>query len=247
MNRYARNMMRRGQDMRNPYGSRGGYVRDSARYGRDRMSDRRSDYSRGRGDYNYERDRASDYAGRRNDYARYSSDRDYRDYADYAGSDMDYQQRREYDRDYEYVADGHYGREYYPIEAMGTFNGYYGMKEDYSSYDRESEETKLSTKDIKKWEKGLENADGTKGKKFDTEQIKAVAQQYGIKFDKYRPETLSIIANMLYSDYCKVLGKDLMIYIKLAKAFLEDDDFEGEPEEKAMLYYKCLIAKDEEE
>ena len=28
-------------------------------------------------------------------------------------------------------------------------------------------------------------------------------------------------------------------------SLLEDDDFEGEPEEKAMLYYKCIVQKDD--
>lgn len=264
MNRYARDMIMRRRDMKNPYGSRGGYVSsDRASRGsrsgyvlNGRRDNAMNDYARqGSRDYNmdnarYGRDRASDYAGRRNDYARYSSDRDYRDYADYGRSDMDYEQRREYDRDYEYMSDGHYGKKYYPVEAMGTFSGYYGMEEDYADRDyndyAEEGEKELSTKDIKKWEKELKNADGTKGKKFETEQIKAVAQQAGIKFQEYRPETMAVIVNMLYSDYCKVLGNDLMIYIKLAKAFLEDDDFEGEPEEKAMLYYKCIVSKDEE-
>ena len=258
MNRYARDMMsRRGmRDGRNPYGSRGGYVVSSRGRGRDRASEdmRRNrdmtDMARGRGgrdynmnDYNYGNDSRYDYN------SEYSGRQDYRDYAehDMGRYSMDYEQSRQSGRDYDYEQDGHYGRTYYPIEAMGTFNGYYGMgEEDYGYYGRDGGSGKLSTKEIKKWEKEMENADGSKGKKWQVDQIKQVAQQQGIRFDEFRPETLTAVANMLYSDYCKVLGSDMMIYVKLAKAFLEDDDFEGDPEEKVMLYYKCIVAKDED-
>lgn len=252
MNNYAKNYLRI-RDGRNPYGSRGGYVdsrsgrRDMARgrgrdYAMEDMRGRGRDYRDmargGRGDYNYGNDSRYDYN------SEYSGRQDYRDYAehDMRRSSMDYEQSGQSGRDYGYEEDGHYGKRYYPVEAMGTFNGYYGMgEEDYADY----ASSKLSSKDIKKWEKELENADGTKGKKWDVEQIRQVAQQHGIRFEEYSPELLTAITNMLYSDYCKVLGSDMMIYVKMAKAFLEDDDFDGEPEEKAMLYYKCIVSKDD--
>jgi hypothetical protein len=238
------------RDGRNPYGSAGGYISRTRPRGRDRAMS--GDMARGRGgrgnrdyaDYNYGNDMAR---GGRNDYAEYNRGQDSRDYAEYdmGRNSMDYEQSRQYDRDYGYEEDGHYGRTYYPIEAMGTFNGYYGMgEEDYGEYSRDGG-AKLSSKDIKKWEKELENADGTKGKKWDADQIRQVAQQNNIRFEEYSPELLTAVANMLYSDYCKVLGADMVLYVKLAKAFLEDDDFEGEPEEKAMLYYKCIVSKDD--
>lgn len=250
MNRYAQDMLsRRGmRDGRNPYGSRGGYVVSSRGRGRDRASE---DMARGRGrgrgrggamyggsDYNYGSG-AGGYSG-----SERGGQSDYRDYAeyDYGNYNMDYEQSGQYSRDYGYGNDGHYGKRYFPVEAMGTFSGYYGMEDEDYGYDGSY---KLSSKDIKKWEKELENADGTKGKKWDTDQIRQVAQQHGIRFDEYSPELLTAIANMLYSDYCKVLGSDMMLYVKMAKAFLEDDDFEGEPEEKAMLYYKCIVSKDD--
>lgn len=54
----------------------------------------------------------------------------------------------------------------------------------------------------------------------------------------------SAITNMMYSDYCKIHGNDLMSYVKMARAFLDDDDFDGTPEEKAYLYYKCIVEKE---
>lgn len=258
------------RDGRNPYGSRGGYVvsgrgrgrgrdramnedmargrgrdrgmgEDFARGGRGRdraMSDMARGGNQGRGrdnamgeDYGYEMDYGYDMAG--SDYARGGRGRgrdnasDYADYADYG----DYAGQGGRDGGYGYgVGMFDYDTEDYGYDmAMGGRDG----------------ASKLSSKDLKKWEKELENADGTKGKKWDSDQIKQVAQQHGIRFDEYRPETLTAVANMLYSDYCKVLGADMMLYVKLAKAFLEDDDFEGEPEEKVMLYYKCIVSKDD--
>lgn len=213
MNRYAEKMLKaQGRDHRNPYGSRGGYVRDSA--GRNY----KNEIVRSPSEMDYRmRDRArsggrSDYRGmqRRSDYA---NNRDYADYNDY---NMDY------------------GYGY----GVGMF--------DYDTEDYgEEEPKKLSAKDIKKWEKEIENADGTKGAKFDVQRIRQLAQQQDVQFEEYSPETMTMVANMLYSDYCKVLGGDAMLYIRLAKAFLEDDDFDGEPEEKVMLYYKCIVEKDD--
>ena len=226
MNRYARDMLMRRRDSRNPYGSRGGYVvsdramNDMARGNRGR--DYEMDYARGSG-----RGGNRDYA----DYAEYNNQRDYSDYAhgDYA----------RYGRDYE--RSGQYGNDYGYGYGVGMFD--YDT-EDYG-YGRDGAH-KLSRREIKKWEKELEGADGSKGAKWQVDQVKQVAQQHGIKFDEYSPELFAVIMNALYADYCKVLGADPGMYAKLAKAWLEDDDFEGEPEEKAMLYYKCIVSKDDD-
>lgn len=241
MNKFARDylMMRRGRDRRNPYGSKGGYVvSDRAMNDMARGRDYAEDMARGRGgrDYGNDYNRGSDYAG---DYAR-GRGRDYADYAEY-DSRQDYNDyaRRDYAR---------YGRDYEQGGQYGNDGGYgYGVGMfDYNTQDYGYDgANKLSRREIKKWEKGLENADGTKGKKWEVDQIKQIAQQQGIKFDEYSPELFAVVMNALYADYCKVLGADPMMYVKLTKAWLEDDDFEGEPEEKAMLYYKCIVSKDD--
>lgn len=82
-NKYLRDraMRRSGRDSRNPYGSRGGYVRDSRRYGRDRAMDERYDYAeRGGSDYRRYDRRYDDEAYDRN----YEYDREHygRDYAE---------------------------------------------------------------------------------------------------------------------------------------------------------------------
>lgn len=236
MNDYARNYLRirdsrRGRDGRNPYGSRGGYVDSGS--GRDYRDMRSRDY-RDREDMRS----GNDYRDR-NDYAEYSTRQDFRDYADYnmERDYGDYEQHRQYDMAYEDMRSNRSG--YKPVEAMGYFSGYAGGSDYYDGHN------KLSRKDIKKWEKSLENADGTKGKKYEIEQVENTAKQLGIRFDEYSPEVFTMVVNMMYADYCKVLGNDMMLYMKMAKAFLEDADFDGEPEEKVMLYYKCIVEKDE--
>ena len=88
--------MRRGRDRRNPYGSRGGYVRD------------REDMARGRG-RNRRYDRAMD---ERHDYAEYDSgdyrryDRGYEDERDYRDYEYDREHRRDYGYDEDYAYDG---------------------------------------------------------------------------------------------------------------------------------------------
>ena len=137
----------------------------------------------------------------------------------------------------EYGHDGGYG---YGVGMFDYDTEDYRMGRDYAS----EMMGRLTSKDLKKWERHLENADGTTGKKYDVDQIRQVAQQMGIRFDEYSPELLTAITNMMYSDYCKIHGNDLMSYVKMARAFLEDDDFDGTPEEKAYLYYKCIVEKE---
>lgn len=121
---------RRMMDMRNPYGSEGGYV-TSRRSRRDRAMRRGMDYAYDRRDY---RGGDMEYDSRRGDraYAEQDSARGRRDYESMGQSDMarrDYGDMR--------GRDGHYpmgqGSTYYPIEAMGRFTGYWGESEsDYA-------------------------------------------------------------------------------------------------------------------
>lgn len=121
-------MMRR--DGRNPYGSRGGYVRDSRRGGYDRNY---RDY----GDTEYDT-RRSDYAYSQQDNARGRRDYEYDRQSDMARGSYDmrgqnYKGEEVYSRE---EMDGHYvqgrgGENYRPVEAMGYFSGYAGMQDGF--------------------------------------------------------------------------------------------------------------------
>lgn len=110
---------------------------------------------------------------------------------------------------------------------------------------------RLKKKDFMHWEKQLENADGTKGKHFDAEHVKKAAEQIGVKYKGFDEKELCMTANMLYSDYCEVLRtvippeKELMAYVKLAIAWLDDPDAPVEGSEKLALYYWCIVNDEE--
>lgn len=242
MNKYAE-MMLRGRDGRNPYGSRGGYVvssrRDRAMNGEDYGEDmaRRYGYgraSRGRRDYDME-----DPMMRDERYRDYGYDeRDYRDYGEDYGEDYGNDYRRGGRRDY-----NDYGEDY----RRGRRRGY----RDYADYgeDYGDKEHKLKPEDMEKWKKKLHNEDGTKGAHFRREQVEQAARAAGVDIHQFGEDVFLMAVNMMYSDYCKV-GQKFGIdrpefYIELAKSFLDDKDFDGKGDEKLMLYYKCIVEEDE--
>ncbi len=243
------------RDGRNPYGSEGGYV-SSRRMRRRRRGDRgmmgedyadyESDMARGRG-----RDRAGDYEdmGRGSDYERRDRARGGRDYGDYEGGDMARGGRgRDRGGDYgDYESDmargggrgrsdGHYPmmQGYMPIEAMGRFNGYWGMPEEDYGYDmarggrggnrgggrgrdRGYDDygydyagdygEKLTKEEMEHWRKKLEKEVGDEQSKnfFKKENIEQKARQMGIQMREFDAEELALASYMLYSDYCKSL------------------------------------------
>lgn len=77
----------------------------------------------------------------------------------------------------------------------------------------------------------LINPDGSKGSKWTVEDIKAKA---GIDFDKkdYTALDYAYVVNMLYSDYGSKI-KDPELLLDMAVMYLEDDDYPGDPSERA--------------
>lgn len=221
MNKFVKDMLmaqsRRsgGRDERNPYGSRGGYV-----------SSRRP-----------RRDRDMDYYGMpKGDYRRGGGMPPMRDYDDYdMRGDMRGRDYGDYNRDY---------ADYEMHDMRGRDYGDYGMR-DYG----EMEYGKMSHKDIENWKNHMNNQDGTMGEHFKKEQVMQAARQIGVNPEEYGEHIFPLVMNMMYSDYCAVAKKFGLdrpdFYAELAKAFLNDKDFEGEPEEKVYLYYKCISEKSE--
>lgn len=115
--------------------------------------------------------------------------------------------------------------------------------DDYESYyEMEYNDVmQLDRRTIRDWEEHLENADGSRGPKFTKEQIIATAEQHGYKMRNYTEDELCMTVNMFYSDYCKVIGNDINLYIKLAHAFLEDPDAALKGGEKLAAYYYCIV------
>lgn len=191
-----------------------------------RARDGRNPYG-SRGGYVVDRARGRDY-GKMGDYA---SDREYGSRYD----DMAYSQPA-------YERDGHYGEQ--PYEYGRDYDNTYRVGSfEYDTY--RDGDYKLSQKELRNWQKHLENVDGSSGAKFNESQVMQIAQNMGIKFDEFSPELLTTMTNVMYSDYASACGtQDVAPYVKMAKAFLLDDDFDGTPEEKAYLYYKAIVEED---
>ncbi len=238
MNKFARMLM---QDGKNPYGSRGGYVRS------DRGSDYGEDYAQGgRGGRDRGYDMGSDYArggnrggDRRSDYGDYG---DYGDMARGRGRDRgeDYARR---DRGSDYASYN---------DRRSDYEGDYRRDrgEDYRRDMNDYGKPKLfSRKDMETWKSMMKNEDGTRGVHFREEQVKRACEQAGIDCEEFGEDVFCLAMNMMYSDYCKVAKKYGVdrpeYYADLSKAFLRDKDFDGKPEEKLYLYYKAIVEKDD--
>ena len=195
-------------------------------------------------------------------YHRYDREMERKHHYDY---DMDY--GMDYADDYE--MDGRQG-----VKGTGRYgiggSRYYGRRrrdyagrmpfemrgeaewedEDHRDYGRERGEMKLRKRDMQEWEKKLANADGSHGKHFSEHQLMPIAEKLGIKFDEYDEKEFVLVANMLYSDYCEALKsivtpeREHIVYSKLAKAWLEDEDA-AQGSEKLALYYYCIVDDEE--
>ena len=245
------NMM---EDGRNPYGSRGGYV--SSRRMR-RMRDRGMDYGhygiRGGEHYSME----SDYP-----HSQYNDERNRRDYESSRQSHMDY---------------GHSpmkeGKTYYPIEAMGTFNGYWGTpQQDYArgdyNYDMRGRYDmgydyrggrdyagdmgeNLTKEELEHWRKKLDREVGDEQAKnfFRKENIEQKARAMGIEMKHFNADELALASYMLYSDYCKSMkpyvGSNMDVFIKMGEEFLTDPDSAVKGGEKLALYHEIVSGEDD--
>ena len=277
MPRYRRMMdYRMSRDGRNPYGAAGGYV-TSGRRRRGRRGDRGMD-----GNYGYDergmgyRDYGDmQYDSRRNDYAYSQQDnaRNRSDYESMGQSDMGYGSYGMRGRDGHYPMGQGGGQTYYPIEAMGVFNGYYGMGEQDYAYDMarggrggrgrdrgydydygydyagDYGET-LGKEEISEFSKRLLKEVEEKDKHFfSKENISQRAKQLGVQMNEFTEDELAVATLMMYTDYCMTMkplvGSNMDIYIKLARDFLMDKDASVKGGEKLAVYYDCIVEGEE--
>lgn len=236
-------------DGRNPYGSRGGYVVSSR--GRRRRGDRGMDY----GDMNYTGGRGG---------------RPMRDYTyqnmpmhDYRGYDMN-----EMPHNYDGTHPTSHGSTYYPIQAMGTFEGYYGMPEqDYAMggrrdygydmrYDMRGYHNnmdygydfagdfgeKLTKAELEHWCHRLkENLNEQEKQMFSKEMISQKAKQMGREMSNFGIEELEVVTLMLLDDYKKTLGANVDLMVKIAYDWLDDKDSKLKGAEKLAVYYDEIV------
>lgn len=86
----------------------------------------------------------------------------------------------------------------------------------------------------------MKNVDETTGEHWTMEQTNSIAAQNNIKY----PCDFYYIINQMWSDYCKVLGSDVSIYVKIAKAYMNDVDA---PEGKAFILWLAQMRAEKDE
>ena len=210
------------------------------------------------------RDRGMDYGTPHN--MRSGMHRDYGEY-NYNMSRMDRM-------DYASGMDGHHpqahGSTYYPIQAMGTFEGYYGMPEqdyaydmrgmgrgrdygypthnmhgrdyryDYGDYGDYGET--LSEQEMEHWCKKLKSQlDEREKQMFSKEMISQKAKQMGLSMDGFGEKELEVATLMSYTDYKRSIGQNPDLAIKLAYDWLTDKDVAVKGAEKLAVYYDEIV------
>jgi hypothetical protein len=188
---------------------------------------------------------------------------------DYRGNDMGDMARR---GDYGY--DGHHypqgqGSTYYPIEAMGVFNGYYGMPEqDYArggrrdyGYDMrygrdygydygygEDYGEKLSDKELEEFCHKLKSQLTEQEKQmFSKETLMQKAKSMGRQMEGFGEKEVEVVAIMLLDDYKKSLGANPDLMVKLAFDWLDDKDAKVRGAEKLAVYYDEIVMGGEDD
>ena len=105
---------------------------------------------------------------------------------------------------------------------------------------------KMTREMAEDWVNSMEGSDPAKqhGGKWTTEQIKPIAQKYGVPTEGERFWEFYAVMNAMYSDYYPVAKKYNVLtpdfFADLAMAFISDKDA---VENKAAMYYECIVEK----
>ena len=105
---------------------------------------------------------------------------------------------------------------------------------------------KLTREMAEEWVDSMEGSDPAKphGGKWTMDQIKPIAQKYGVPTEGDRFVEFWAVMNALYSDYYAVAKKYNMLnpdfFADMAMAFINDKDA---VKNKAAVYYECIVEK----
>lgn len=104
----------------------------------------------------------------------------------------------------------------------------------------------LDRETAEKWVRSMNGEDPSrpKGGRWNMDELKPMAQKFGIKPDSEEFIEFYVMTNAMYSDYCEVAKKFNItspeFYGMMAKAWMEDKD--AVPNKTAM-YYECIVEK----
>ena len=171
------------------------------------------------------------------------------------------------------MMDGHHypehqmgGQTYYPIEAMGRFNGYWGMPQedygrvrdygygdmrggyyrggrmDYGYGDYGDYGEVLSDEELAKWEKKLiSQLDEREKQMFHKDTIMQKARSMGKPMEGFGEKELYVTTLMVFTDYKGSIGANPDLALKLAYDWLSDKDVAVKGAEKLAVYYDCIV------
>lgn len=137
----------------------------------------------------------------------------------------------------------HYGgeRESHGMEPI-RFGGMVAM----NGGGRGGHHHKMTREMAEEWVESMEGSDPAKpsGGKWTMEQVKPIAQKYGVPTEGEKFYEFWAIMNAMYSDYYPVAKKYNVLtpdyFADLAMAFINDKDA---VENKAAMYYECIVEK----
>ncbi|MBR3765041.1 MAG: hypothetical protein IKK57_10905 [Clostridia bacterium] len=138
-----------------------------------------------------------------------------------------------------------YGRRYDPDRQSARMH--YGKQEQghHQMGYAEGDEERLTAEEAEEWVRGMMSEDGKKGGRWELQDVKKYAGNYGVKPEEV-VEFFAVL-NALSTDYGKVakkFGVDRMeFWAEMAKAFMHDKD--AQPG-KVKLYYECIAKKSDE-
>jgi hypothetical protein len=171
------------------------------------------------------------------------------------------------------MGDGHHypqaqgGSTYYPIQAMGTFEGYYGMPEqDYRrgrdyGYDMRGRDYRrdygyrdygyddygdygetLSDEEIEKWaHKLMSQLDEREKQMFHKDAIMQKIKSMGLKMEGFSEKELYVNTLANYTDHKKSIGQNPDLAIRLAYEDFCDEDSEYRGSEWLAVYYDTFV------
>lgn len=129
----------------------------------------------------------------------------------------------------------------YPMERPYSHKEEIGFRSGKKERGHASSNTGMDEGTAMEWLEKMQNADGSRGTKWQYERAEQLMKQVGFQGD---PMEFFVILNAMYSDYCKAAKKFGVdrpdFYAELAKAWLDDPDAE---DDKAMLYYEYIVKK----
>lgn len=139
-----------------------------------------------------------------------------------------------------------YGRRYSPGMTMGSGEKQPQKRQIGFHQGGDEQGEHLTKEQAERWVEQMRGADGSHGGRWKWNEIRQYAQNFGISGEPKMIEFFAII-NAMASDYSKIAKKygvdKVDFYADLAKAWL--DDVDAVPG-KAMIYYDCIVRKDDE-